>query len=142
MKNWATQGTIQGPVVFIIYTLALQYLLNYCNVSDPFFADDTQIYFKLDSEAQCVLKGNTILNAVQTWMFIRKLKSNKVKTIIMVAGYHLQIRNIDSPSSSDLVHPGINLSTKTEKSRGYFWLKCNSQVSYYCSKTEGYVRSY
>ena len=44
------QGTTTGPVLFIIYKLTLQYMLNYYNVSYHFYADDTQIYFKKDSK--------------------------------------------------------------------------------------------
>ena len=74
MKYGVPQGTILGPVLFIIYTLTLQYMLSYYNVTYHFYADDTQIYFKLDSKDQCISKLNNVLNAVQTWMFKRKLK--------------------------------------------------------------------
>ena len=79
VKHGVPQGTISGLVLFIIYTLTLQYVLNYYNVSYNFYADDKQIYFKLDSKDQCISKLITILNAVQTWRFKRKLKLNKPK---------------------------------------------------------------
>ena len=62
-------------VIFIIYTLTLQYMLNNYNVLYHFYADDTLIYFKLDSKDPCVSKLNSVLNAVQTWM----LKKAKVE---------------------------------------------------------------
>ena len=57
-------------------------------------------------------KLNTVLNAVQTWMFKRKLNLNKNKTNIMVVGNPLQTRNIDLLSNSKLDHTDIILSTK------------------------------
>ena len=105
-------GYYSGPVLFIIYTLTLQYMLNYYNVTYDFYADDTQIYFKLVSKDQSTSKLNSVLNAVQTWMFKRKLKLNKDKTNIMVVGNPLQLRNIDLPSNLKLDQTDINLSTK------------------------------
>ena len=112
MKYGVPQGTILGPVLFIIYTLTLQYMLKYYNVTYHFYADDTQIYFKLDSKDQSISKLNSVLNAVQTWMFKRKLKLNKDKTNIMVVGNPLQLRNIDFPSILKLDQTDINLSKK------------------------------
>ena len=74
MKYEVPQGTIWGAVLFIMYTLTLQYMLNYYNVSYHFYADDTQKYFELDSKYQCVSKLNTVLRAVQTWIFLKKLE--------------------------------------------------------------------
>ena len=70
--------------MFIIYTLTLQHMLRSYNVSYNFYADDMQIYFKIDSKDQSSSKLNTVINAVQTCMFKRKLKSSKDKTNIMV----------------------------------------------------------
>ena len=79
MKCGVPEGTILVPVLFIICTLTLQYVLNYYNVTYHFYVDDTQIYFKLDNKDQCVSNLNSVLNAVQTCMFKRKLKFNKDK---------------------------------------------------------------
>ena len=62
-----------------------------------FYADDTQIYFKIDTKDQCFSKLNTVLCAVQTWVFKIKLKLNKNRTNTMVVGKPLQRRNINLP---------------------------------------------
>ena len=66
LKYGVPQGKILGHVLFIIYTLSLQYMLDYYNVSYNFYADDTQLYFKLDSRDQWVSKLKSVINAVQT----------------------------------------------------------------------------
>ena len=53
LKYGVPQGTILGAVMFIIYTLTLQYMLSYYIVSYHFYADATQIFFKLDNKDQC-----------------------------------------------------------------------------------------
>ena len=95
MKYGVPQGTDSDPVLFIVYTLTLQYMLNYYNVSHNLYAEVTQLNFKLNSKDQCVSKYNTVLNAVEMKTFKRKLKLNKDKTNTMVVGYPLQMRNID-----------------------------------------------
>ena len=56
------RSIILCPVLFIIYTVTLQYMLNFYNISNHFNADETRMYFFLGS----VSKLYTVLNAVQT----------------------------------------------------------------------------
>ena len=70
------------------------------------------MYFKFNSKDQCFSKLNLVLNAVQTWMFKRKLKLNKDKTSILIVSNPLKMRNIDLPSNLKLDQTDINLLTK------------------------------
>ena len=85
MQFGVPQGTILGPVLFIIYTSSLQYVLKELKVSFHLYADDTQIYFRLSSNIdEDKIKIQSISDAVDKWMKDRKLKMNAGKTKIMV----------------------------------------------------------
>ena len=42
------QGSVLGPVLFTVYTDTLAFLLEAHGVSYPFFADDTQLYIRVE----------------------------------------------------------------------------------------------
>ena len=112
MKYGVPQGTILGPMLFVVYTLTLQYILEFHNVSYHFYADDTQIYFKCDTKDHCISKLNVIIQAVQSWMHKRKLKLNTDKTNVMVVGNTQKLRNLDLPGTLLLDQTDVNLSSK------------------------------
>ena len=99
---------------YIVYYLYVKYSIYVERLKCIYhiYADDAKIYFKLESKDQSVSKLNTVLDAVQTWMFKRKLKLNKEKNNIIVVGNPLQKRNIDLPLNLKLDRTDINLSTK------------------------------
>ena len=76
------QGSVLGPVLFILYTKPLSTLLNSHSLSHQSFADDTQLYSSsspdqlsstLETVQDCVLD-------VKQWMTDNKLKLNDDKT--------------------------------------------------------------
>ena len=109
-------------------------MLKYYSLSYNFYAHDTQIYFKLDSEDQRASKFNSVLNTVLTWMFERKLKLKKEKTNIMVVGNRLEMRNIYLSLNLKLNRTDMNLSTKLRNLGVVFDESFNSQVSICCNK--------
>ena len=86
MTTGVPQGSILGPVLFIIYTIDLYYLLQSLEVECHFYADDTQIYFSVLDPNQCRDKFKDVYTAVEEWMYRRKLKLNSGKTEIMLVG--------------------------------------------------------
>ena len=97
MKYRVPQSAIVGPVLLIFYAITLQYVLNYYTLSYNFYADDTQMYFKLNCKFKCDSKLDCVSNAVQTCVFENEFKLGIGETNIMVVGNPLQKRNYDMP---------------------------------------------
>ena len=81
------QGSVLGPIPFTLYTSSLATLLGAHIVAYHFYADDTQIYIRIDSIEDVKGKLSSLINDIKIWMNGRKLKLNDGKTeIIIVKG--------------------------------------------------------
>jgi hypothetical protein len=76
------QGSILGPLLFIIYTNDLPYCLN--NSKCILFADDTTIYETNSNLAQLYTNMNKDLSTLEDWFRANKLSLNINKTTYMV----------------------------------------------------------
>ena len=92
MRTGIPQGSVLGPVLFIIYTIELYYLLQSINVECHFYADDTQLYFSVENPQGGQERLKDVYLAVENWMKSRKLKLNSGKTEIMLIGSQHKIR--------------------------------------------------
>ena len=86
------QGSVLGPVIFILYTTPLSTIIPSFDINHPLNADDTQIYMSLSvSNAKKSLeKLQHCLMAVSAWMTGAKLKLNPSKTDFLLFGTKLQ----------------------------------------------------
>ena len=107
------QGSVLGPVLFILYTKPLSSLISHHSVSSQSFADDTQIHDtclpgQLDST---VLRVRECVDDVRRWMTCNKLKLNDDKTEILLI--HPQNKPLppSAPSFISIGNSNITLST-------------------------------
>ena len=86
------QGSVLGPVLFTVYTGTLAFLLKAHGASYHFFADDTQLYIKVDDINEVKHRLSSLLSDLKIWMARRMLKLNDGKTeIIVIRG---NLRNV------------------------------------------------
>ena len=76
------QGSILGPILFILYLQPLSNVIKHYPVLHQVYADDTQIYkswtpSKIVDTIKCI---EQCISNVKTWMFHNKLKLNDDKT--------------------------------------------------------------
>ena len=76
------QGSVLGPVLFILYTKPLSDLIQCHSIESQSFAEDTQLQVSVPpSNIQSAISSlETCLSDIQTWMLENKLKLNNDKT--------------------------------------------------------------
>jgi hypothetical protein len=80
------QGSVLGPILFILYTQPLTHVILNHPVSHMLYADDTQVYKScngndLPSTILCIEK---CVSDIKTWMLSNKLQMNEDKTEVLL----------------------------------------------------------
>ena len=99
------QGSILGPLLFILYTKDLQAIVSRHGMSVHLYADDTQIYFSFDvhSDKPDIEVIKECFNDIKKWMADNFLKMNAGKTVYLDIGVY------ESPLNSITLSDKITL---------------------------------
>ena len=92
------QGSVLGPLLFIIYTTPLTELIQRHSVLHEMYADDTQMISSRKPEEFSILNAslNNCVREIGAWMRENKLKLNEDKTEAVLFSYKL-------PSNADAI---------------------------------------
>ena len=100
LKFGVPQGSVLGPVLFVLYTTPLSQIIQNHSISHQLFADDTQLHDSCSPTSTPTLTSNlqACTADIKTWMSENQLKLNDDKTEAMLFKPINPPLNYSSPS--------------------------------------------
>ena len=113
LKFGVPQGSVLGPILFVLYTQPLSAIINHHSLIHHSFSDDNQLYVSahLNQLQEIICSSQSCISDVKAWMHNNKLQLNADKTeMIFIASKHT-LRTQSLPCSIDVDGHEIILST-------------------------------
>jgi len=95
-----SQGSVLGPLLFILYSTPLSSLISDSSVGHHLFSDDTQLFisFRAPEFSANILHLENKIDLVSQWMSANLLSLNQSKTEFLLIGLPAQLSEVSDPS--------------------------------------------
>ena len=116
LNQGVPQGSVLGPLLFILYTTPLSCLISDSSLGHHMYADDNQLFisFATSEFSANILHLQATVDLVSQWMSANLLSLNQSKTEFLLIGLPAQLPKISDPC---LLMPSNAIITPTSSAR-------------------------
>ena len=134
VESGVPQGTVLGPILFLIYSADLPQVVSHCKLS--MYADDTKVYKSIRNKEDCILLQedlNNIAKWAETWQMV--LNPDKTK-LLAIGNSKVDFNYVLNGKVIETVNH-INDIGVTVQSNLKFTIHCSNTVkkAYYVTRT-------